>query len=279
MPDDLTRRQLVQRAALAACVPALARGLAGCARRISPDRAVQATTSADGRLVLTDQVAPELQRAGGAVVAHTSCFLRPVLVANTGTGFVALQATCPHAGCEVAWVQEDLQAECPCHGSRFAGDGSVLNPPARTALQTWPASRDPATGAVQVHLFAGDGVFPAVQGGVVALDLTNYPALKQMGGAVLGQPEGMSGPLLVTRPDLNAKPVALSAVCTHQQCTVQPVLAAAPGSFTLYCPCHGSAFDLNGKVTHNPATVDLSSYPVGWDLANAVTINVGTICP
>ena len=278
MPDDLTRRQLVRRAALAACAPALARGLSGCARRISPNREVTATTSSDGRLVLTGQVAPELQQAGGAVVAHTSCFTRPVLVANTGSGFLAMQANCPHAGCNVAWVPEDRQAECPCHGSRFAGDGTVLNPPARTPLQTWPASQDPASGDVEVHLFVGNGVFPAAQGGVVVLDLSQYPALQVAGGAVLGQPEGMSSPLLVTRPDVNAAPVALNAICTHQQCTVQPVRASAQVPFTLYCPCHGSTFGLQGNVTHDPATVDLAAFPVQWDQANGVTIEVGAIC-
>jgi Rieske Fe-S protein len=279
MADDLTRRQLVRRAAIAVCAPALARGLAGCARRISPNREVQAITTPDGRVVLTAQLAPELQQAGGAVVVHSSCAARPVLVANTGTGFVAVQAICPHAGCELAWVAEDLQAECPCHGSRFAGDGTVLNPPARTSLQAYTAARDPATGDVQLRLFAGDGTFPAVQAGTIALNLTQYPALKQTGGAVLGQPEGMNGPLLITRPDVNAKPVALSAVCTHQQCTVQPVRSGTPASSSLYCPCHGSAFDLNGKVTHDPATVDLPSFPVDWDGADAVTIAVGQICP
>jgi cytochrome b6-f complex iron-sulfur subunit len=277
MPDDLTRRQLVRRAALAACVPALSRGLSGCARRISPNRVVGATTSPDGRLVLSSQIAPELQKAGGAVVAQISC-PRPVLVANTGSGIVAVQATCPHAGCELAWVAEDRQAECPCHGSRFAGDGTVLNPPARTPLLTWPASQDPATGDVAVHFFVGDGVFPAVQAGVISLDLSQYPALQQAGGAVLGQPEGMSGPLLITRPDVSAAPVALTAVCTHQQCTVQPLRSAPQAPFTLYCPCHGSAFDLQGRVTHDPATVDLGAYGVAWDGANGVTITVGAIC-
>ena len=278
MADDLTRRQLVQRAAMAACVPALCRGLTGCARRISPNRVVAATTSPDGKLVLSSQTAPELRAAGGAVVANVSCPRLSVLVANTGSGIVAVQATCPHAGCELAWVPEDRQAECPCHGSRFAGDGTVLNPPARTFLQTWPASQDQATGDVEVHFFVGDGVFPAVQAGVIALDLSNYPALQQSGGAVLGQPEGMSSPLLVTRPDVSAAPMALNAICTHQQCTVQPLRTSPQAPSTLYCPCHGSAFDLQGKVTHDPATVDLGMYGVAWDGANGVTITVGAIC-
>jgi cytochrome b6-f complex iron-sulfur subunit len=278
MSDDLTRRQLVRRAVLAACAPALARGLGGCARRISPNRDVQGGTVVDGALVIPAGQVPELDRPGGAIVLHTSCAARPVLIANTGTGFVALQAICPHAGCELAWVGEDLQAECPCHGSRFAGDGTVLNPPAQTNLLTYPATRDPATGDVRLRLFAGNGVFPPVQDGKVVFPLASYPALLQTGGAVLGQPEGMQGALLVTRPAANANPVALSAVCTHQQCTVQPAPAGAPGAFTLYCPCHGSAFDLTGNVTHDPATIPLPTFPVEVDASGIVTITVGSIC-
>ena len=278
MPDDLTRRQLVRRATLAVCAPALARGLAGCARRISPNRDVQGGTLVDGRVVIPAAQVPELDRPGGAIVLRTPCAPRPVLIANTGTGFAAMDAICPHAGCELAWVGEDLQAECPCHGSRFAGDGTVLNPPARTNLQAFAASRDPTTGDVQLHLFAGDGVFPPVQDGRVVFALASYPALLQTGGAVLGHPEGMNGPLLVTRPDSGGNPVALSAVCTHQQCTVQPAPTGAPGTFTLYCPCHGSAFDLTGKVTHEPAPAPLSTFLVEVDASGIATVTVGAIC-
>ena len=276
MADRITRRKLVQRAAVAACAPALARTLTGCARRVSPNRDLQAGSVVDGRIVVARSDVPELEKAGGAVVLHTACASRPVLLANTGTGIVALQAICPHAGCEVAWVGEDQQAECPCHGSRFAGDGTVLNPPARTDLQAFPAEVDPVTGDVVVHVFAGDGIFPAVQDGKVVFDVSKYPALQQPGGAVLGQPEGMNGALLVTRPTDTGALVALSAVCTHQQCTVQPVAGQA-GS-TLYCPCHGSRFDLHGNVTQSPATVPLPSFPVTVDGSGIATVTVGSIC-
>ena len=84
--------------------------------------------------------------------------------------------------------------------------------------------------------------------------------------------------MLVTRPNASANPVALNAVCTHQQCTVQPAPTGAPGAFTLYCPCHGSAFGLAGAVTHDPATVPLGTYPVEVDASGIVTVLVGSIC-
>jgi Rieske Fe-S protein len=276
MADGITRRKLVQRAAVAVCAPVLARGVSGCARRISPDRDVTAGSIVDGRLVVPRSAVPELANAGGAVVLHNSCAPQPVLLANTGTGVVALQAICPHAGCELAWVGEDRQAECPCHGSRFAGDGAVLNPPARTDLQAYRAEADPATGDILVHLFAGDGIFPAVQNGNVVFPVANYPALQQPGGAVLGQPEGLNGPMLVTRPTDTGQLVALSAICTHQQCTVQPV--PAQNGSSLYCPCHGSRFNLHGSVTQGPATVSLANLPVSVDSSGVATVTVGSIC-
>jgi Rieske Fe-S protein len=47
--------------------------------------------------------------------------------------FAAISAACPHQGCAVARVQ-DASIICPCHGSTFGLDGSLMKGPAAEGL-------------------------------------------------------------------------------------------------------------------------------------------------
>lgn len=46
----------------------------------------------------------------------------------------AIAATCTHMGCTVAFNDAERSWDCPCHGSRFDVDGSVLEGPANAPL-------------------------------------------------------------------------------------------------------------------------------------------------
>jgi cytochrome b6-f complex iron-sulfur subunit len=55
------------------------------------------------------------------------------VIIPTPNGFEALSLVCPHLGCEVKI--QDGGFECPCHGSRFTLDGSLLKGPADLPLK------------------------------------------------------------------------------------------------------------------------------------------------
>jgi glycine/D-amino acid oxidase-like deaminating enzyme/nitrite reductase/ring-hydroxylating ferredoxin subunit len=44
-------------------------------------------------------------------------------------------ATCPHMKCVVKWNNAERSWDCPCHGSRFAVDGAVIEGPTLSALE------------------------------------------------------------------------------------------------------------------------------------------------
>jgi glycine/D-amino acid oxidase-like deaminating enzyme/nitrite reductase/ring-hydroxylating ferredoxin subunit len=46
-----------------------------------------------------------------------------------------VSAVCTHLGCQVKWNSAERSWDCPCHGSRFHWDGSVLQGPAVSGLQ------------------------------------------------------------------------------------------------------------------------------------------------
>lgn len=94
------------------------------------------------------------------------------------------------------------------------------------------------------------------------IKLSDYPDLANVGGYVV------MGKAIVIRV-AQSKFIALNMVCTHKKCDLD-----YNGS-SFECPCHGSTFDRNGKVTSGPATKNLRSYKTSYNAQeDTLTINM-----
>ena len=55
------------------------------------------------------------------------------------TALLAMDSLCTHQGCSVEWDSGSNAFACPCHGSKFNTDGSVLEGPATAPLGNFAA--------------------------------------------------------------------------------------------------------------------------------------------
>ncbi|MBI5508810.1 MAG: Rieske (2Fe-2S) protein [Deltaproteobacteria bacterium] len=97
-------------------------------------------------------------------------------------------------------------------------------------------------------------------GGVkkVAFALSKVEALAKVGGFAVLKIKGRDV-LLVRDGDKSVR--ALDPTCSHQKCTV----AYEPKDGLLHCPCHKSAYNLDGKVLDGPAPKPLTIFAATLD--------------
>lgn len=85
-------------------------------------------------------------------------------------------------------------------------------------------------------------------------------ALTQDGQALVTATNGPGGaPVLVVREAAGTFR-ALSMVCTHEGCSLND-----PSGGEMFCPCHGSRFDLQGNVLRGPANRSLAVLSNSFD--------------
>jgi nitrite reductase/ring-hydroxylating ferredoxin subunit len=77
---------------------------------------------------------PDRLRAGqGAVIRRGATKI--AVYRDPGGHLHEFGALCPHLGCVVQWNAVEKSWDCPCHGSRFAATGEVLNGPSPVGLR------------------------------------------------------------------------------------------------------------------------------------------------
>lgn len=121
-PDPISRRDLLGLSSLWMTAASLLFAFVGALRL--PRAAVLDSPSKRVRVAL-----PDTLPAGTAFVPPG----RSMAVFRDAEGVFAISTVCTHLGCIVRPTADGF--ECPCHGSRFAADGSVTQGPAPQPLR------------------------------------------------------------------------------------------------------------------------------------------------
>ncbi len=136
--EQPTRRDLLTRAAMTTTVGTLAFAGIGIIRMpkpgVMPGRSAAFKIGSPGGFPVSDQP-----------VAIPG---RNLFIVHHADGFSAISAICTHLGCVVA--PSTTGYECPCHGSKFGKEGSLVQGPAGSPLPWFEMSQAP-DGQLVVH--------------------------------------------------------------------------------------------------------------------------------
>jgi nitrite reductase/ring-hydroxylating ferredoxin subunit len=116
----------------------------------------------------------------------------------------------------------------------------------------------------------------AAPDGQLVLQVSSFPALSQAGGSVRVSVDPIAGaypagdfyPIVITRGSGNTF-YAVSSQCPHRACVTE-----AYNGTSIYCPCLGSEFTMDGTFITGPAQADLARYPISFDGVNTLRVTV-----
>lgn len=78
-------------------------------------------------------------------------FYDSVIVSKNNNRIKVLSSKCTHLGCKINEANGN-KLICPCHGSQYAFDGSVIKGPAGKALKSLPFQINAQTGEITVNV-------------------------------------------------------------------------------------------------------------------------------
>ena len=81
------------------------------------------------------------ERGGWDYVVMPDDLVNVIVVHGIDGCYRAIWRICTHGACENDWDPAASVARCPCHGSEFAEDGSVLRGPATRGVRAFPVVR------------------------------------------------------------------------------------------------------------------------------------------
>ena len=118
--------------------------------------------------------------------------------------------------------------------------------------------------------FLGDAAVLVASAAVVGCERAHRPpplfettidvsTLTTDGATLVTSTPGLDGTAILVVRDGARRFHALSMQCTHEGCPVRP-----PVNGVITCPCHGSQYDLEGRVKHGPAQLPLARYEADY---------------
>jgi len=135
----MTRRDLIQKVLIGGVTFLVIPPVLNSCSKNETDNGTGGTGGNNLTLDLKNAAYSALNTAGGSVI------VQGIIVANTPTGYVALQSVCTHQGCTISYSSTSNNFPCPCHGSVFSATGSVVNGPAVTALKSYVVNKSGST--------------------------------------------------------------------------------------------------------------------------------------
>ena len=119
--------------------------VAGCVAMVTHPVPMQA-----GRIRLPLASYPDLGKPNGAIKILPTGSTEPIYVLATDGGeYRAVSPICTHRGCTVE--VSGARLVCPCHGSTYDREGTVLRGPAERALTRYPVRREGDSLVIEVQ--------------------------------------------------------------------------------------------------------------------------------
>lgn len=60
-----------------------------------------------------------------------------IIIRSSDAAYIALSKLCTHSQCTVSYNSSTQEIPCPCHGSRFSKEGTVITGPATSPLKKY----------------------------------------------------------------------------------------------------------------------------------------------
>jgi Rieske Fe-S protein len=136
-PYKISRRSFLGTSALVV-LPAIC---GGCTDDTPPPVSLPAVTN--NTIVLPFADFSALTKTGGSIVGQAKGYANPIVVARVRDDSIsALDAICTHMRCTVSYNALNVELDCPCHGSTYEVDGTVIGGPAPRPLRVFTVTFD-----------------------------------------------------------------------------------------------------------------------------------------